>query len=235
MPPLSVRFTKKPDESTGAGLALQNGVPGVLHALHPRLRHKGCAASLWGKRRGRSQLLRQRLIVRVVLGVGDTGRVVRPRVQDGTLFRIVLGVFTIQIEVEATFVAVIPKENRRVIYVVLHQFFDELLADVGVIVRLPAGQFIEHIQAKLVAVIEEVAVRRLVAGTNCIAVHLFDQVDVVYGDLLRQGPAGVGPERVARKTLQEDALAVDEHALSGAELDGSEPKVLTHGVCHGTA
>ncbi len=70
------------------------------------------------------------------------------------------------------------------VYVVLHHLLDQLVTDIGVVVRLPAGELVEHVQAELVAGIEEVAVRRIVAGTDCVAVHLLDEVDVVSGDLL---------------------------------------------------
>src|ERR1035441_9839536 len=121
------------------------------------------------------------------------------------------------------------------VYVMLNHLPDQLLANVGVVMPVPAAEFIEHIYAEFVAGIEEMAVRRVVAGADRVAVQIFYDVDVVSGYLRGQGPAGIGPERMAVDAPEEDALAVDEHALAGAEFNGAESELLMHGMHHSIA
>src|SRR5271170_8084079 len=73
------------------------------------------------------------------------------------------------------------------------------------------------------------------ARTDRVGVHLLHEIDVISGNLFGQRPARIRPERVARKTFDEDAIAVDEQALSGADLNGAESEPLTHGMRDGIA
>src|ERR1035438_6882762 len=114
--------------------------------------------------------------------------------QHHALLRVVLCEVTVERGIPPAFIAVVPEENRRMVYVMLNHLLDQLLANVGVVMPVPAAEFIEHVYAEFVAGIEEMAVRRVVAGTDRVAVQILYYVDVVSGDLRGQGPAGIGPE-----------------------------------------
>ncbi len=226
---------KRPDKSAGSGLALQDGVPVVAQAC-PGAAVVQAVQHLGRKEDGiGGELLQQQFIAGIVLGVGDAWRIGCPRMQDDAFLRVVFGEVAVERRIEAALVAVVPEDDRGVVDVMLHHLADQFLTDLGVVVRLPACEFIEHVEAELVAGIEEVAIGRIVAGADRVAVHLLDQVDVVAGDLRGQGSAGIGPERVAGKALEEDATSVDEQALSGPDFDGAEAKPLMYGVHDGAA
>jgi hypothetical protein len=63
--------------------------------------------------------------------------------------------------------------------IVLDHLLYELSADPCVVLGMPSSELVENIQAQFVAGVEEVAVWRIVAGTNGVAVHLLDEVDIV--------------------------------------------------------
>ena len=88
-----------------------------------------------------------------MLRIGDTQGKGRPRVQDHALLRIELCELAVERWIEAAFVAVIPEEDRRMVYIVFNHLLNKLLADVRIVVRLPAAEFIQHIQSELVAAV----------------------------------------------------------------------------------
>ena len=59
--------------------------------------------------------------------------------QDHPLLRVVLCELAVKREIEPAFIAVVPEEDRRMVYVMLHHLLHQLLTDVGVVIRLPAA------------------------------------------------------------------------------------------------
>ena len=80
---------------------------------------------------------------RIMFGI-DAARLC-PRMQHVALLRIVLAELAVERRVPASFVAVVPEQNGRMIYVPLHEFTNQFLADASIVALLPSGQFIEHI------------------------------------------------------------------------------------------
>ena len=97
-----------------------------------------------------------------------------PRVKHAALLRIVKRKVAVQVAVPAALVAVVPEENRRVIDVPLDHFAHEQ-ATVGRVVRvMPAAEFIQHVEAQLVAGLEERLVGRVVRHPHRVHVQLLD-------------------------------------------------------------
>ncbi len=116
--------------------------------------------------------------------------------QNGAFGYVVLRIVSVEIEIESTFIAVIPEQNRRMILVMLDELLYQLVADACVVICLPARELIENVKAELIARIQKVLIRRIMAGAYSIGVQLLDQVDVVARDLLRMS-SGPNPARTS--------------------------------------
>ena len=99
---------------------------------------------------------------------------------------------------------------------------DQRRPDVLVVALLPAGQLVQHVQAELVAQVEEEVVRRVVRRPDGVHVQVLHQPDVQPGQARARGPAERRPERVPVGALEHDAAAVDIDAVAGPHLDGAE-------------
>ena len=108
-------------------------------------------------------------------------------------------------------------------HVARDHLLDQLLADFRVIGRLlPAGQLVQHVQAQLVAGIEEMLIRRIVRHPHGVHVHFLDQPDIGVADLLAQAPPRVRPEAVPADALEPDLLPVQVQPVARPDLERAE-------------
>ena len=150
--------------------------------------------------------------------------------QHATPLWVPLRVLSIQVEVEAALVAVAPEQDGWVIHVARDHGSHQLCAYGGVVGMLPAAQFVQHVQAQLVASLQEVLIRRVVRHAHGVHVHVLHQVHVSAADGLAQSAAGVRPEGVTVATLKQDPPSVHVETVAWPNLDGAEPEALGHAV-----
>ena len=150
--------------------------------------------------------------------------------QHATPLRVPLRVLSIQVEIEAALVAVTPEQDGWVIHVARDHGSHQLCAYGGIVGMLPAAQFVQHVQAQLVASLQEVLIRRVVRHAHGVHVHVLHQVYVSAADGLAQRAAGVRPEGVAVATLKQDPRSVHVETVAWPNLDGAEPEALGHAV-----
>ena len=150
--------------------------------------------------------------------------------QHATPLRVPLRVLPIQVEIEAALVAVAPEQDGWVIHVARDHGSHQLCAYGGVVGVLPAAQLVQHVQAQLVASLQEVLIRRVVRHAHGVHVHVLHQVHVSAADGLAQRAAGVRPEGVAVATLKQDPRSVHVETVAWAHLDGAEAEALVHAV-----
>ena len=98
--------------------------------------------------------------------------------QHAPLLGIELAKHLVERLVEAAFVAVVPKQNARMVHIPRHHFLDEFRADLVVVVIVPAREFIQHVKAEFVAQIKKLRVRRIMRHAHRIPVHVLDRVDI---------------------------------------------------------
>ena len=94
------------------------------------------------------------------------------------LLRIVQGKVAIEIAVPASFVAIVPEKNGRVVHVTLDHFLHEAATDLGVVSMLPTGEFIEHVESQFIAGLQKRLIRRIVRHSHGIHVHRLDQAHI---------------------------------------------------------
>jgi len=73
------------------------------------------------------------------------------RMYYGPLLKIPFGKISIQFFIGTAFVAIVPKNYGGVVKVTQHHFLYQRPARFGAVKFLPAGQFIQHINAEAVA------------------------------------------------------------------------------------
>jgi hypothetical protein len=78
-----------------------------------------------------------------------------------------------------------------------HHFLHQLLAGLGAVGLLPAGQLVEHVETQRVAQLQELRVGRVVGHAHGVHVHLLQQLHVEQLNGVVEGAAGFGPPAVA--------------------------------------
>ncbi len=112
-------------------------------------------------------------------------------------------------------------------HVARDHLLDQLLADLRVIRRLlPAGQFVQHVQAQLVAGVEKVFIRRIMRHPHGVHVHFLDQPDISVADFLTQASARIRPETVSTDTFESDLLPIKIQPVACTHLERPEAKML---------
>ena len=118
----------------------------------------------------------------------------RPRMQHATLLRVEFGEKMVEVRVPAAFITVVPKQNARMIHIARDHFLHELGSNFGIVVIVPAGEFVENVEAEFVAEVEELFVRRIVRHADGVHVGVLQRVDVETMHRLAQATSRVRPE-----------------------------------------
>src|SRR5213594_2444817 len=119
-----------------------------------------------------------------------------PGMKHLSLLRIPASELIVVFCVPATFVAVVPKQNARMIDVATDHLANQSATSGCVVGVMPAREFIQHIKTQFVARFQKMNIRRIVRHTNGVHVHLFDQLYIVIADLFAEGTSCVGPKRM---------------------------------------
>ena len=149
-----------------------------------------------------------------------------PGLQHLAVLGIPDGIVAPHLGVEAALVAVVPEEDAGVVHVAPYHLAYEASGRGRVVLALPAGQLVEHVEAQRVAVVQEVAVGRIVAHAHGVHVHLLYQSHVLQGYCRTDGASRLGPDGVAVHALQEHLHAVHVEAVALPYLDGAEAEAL---------
>ncbi|MNR00760.1 hypothetical protein D3C85_1165440 [compost metagenome] len=62
------------------------------------------------------------------------------------------------------------------VYIVYNQLFNQFFTCFGVVISLPAGKLIYHVQTQRIAYFKEIAVRRIVRHAHRIHIHVLHQL-----------------------------------------------------------
>ena len=158
-----------------------------------------------------------------------------PRVQHRPLLWIVKGKLAVEIAVPATLIAVVPDDDARVVHIALYQFAHEQPADDGAMGGLPSAQFVEHIEAELVAGFEKSLIGRIVRHADGVHIHGAQQSHIFVAILAVQRTPGLRAETVAVHALQQNALTIDVESLAFADFKSAKTKTGRRSVHSGIA
>ena len=152
---------------------------------------------------------------------------VGPCMHHMSLLRVILAEICIKGSVEATLVAVAPKEDAGMVHVALHHLLNQLVAHLVTIAVLPSCQLVEVEQSEGVAEVEKIRVWWVVRA-HSVHIHLFDETHIQLVQLAAHGASRPGVEAMAVRTLHQQLRVVEVQPVMWAELYGAESDALLH-------
>ena len=166
--------------------------------------------------------------LRIMTGVGTVK--LRPWLDHMTLLGIPETIVRTHILVESALITIRPYDYAGMIDITDNHLMDKTMSSQCVIWVLPSGQFVDHIEAKRIARIQEEDIRRIVRHTHGIHVHVLDKVYVLYGESLAARTPVIRTESVAAHALETHLGAIHIKTITITKLYGPETEFLLHAM-----
>ena len=148
------------------------------------------------------------------------------RVNNRTFLRIVFMKLSIQFGIPSFFITITPPNNRRMIHVTFYHAFNQTYSGGGIILAMPASQFVHHIKSERITGFQKFRVSRIMAQTDRIHIHAFHQKNIFYILLFTQRTATFRTEAMTIDTTYIDTHSVYIKSVAFTYFNGTETKVF---------
>ena len=148
------------------------------------------------------------------------------RVNNRTFLRIVFMKLSIQFGIPSFFITITPPNNRRMIHVTFYHAFNQTYSGGGIILAMPASQFVHHIKSERITGFQKFRVSRIMAQTDRIHIHAFHQKNIFYILLFTQRTATFRTETMTIDTTYIDTYSVYIKSVAFTYFNGTETKVF---------
>ena len=148
------------------------------------------------------------------------------RVNNRTFLRIVFMKLSIQFGIPSLFITITPPNNRRMIHVTFYHAFNQTYSGGGIILAMPASQFVHHIKSERITGFQKFRVSRIMAQTDRIHIHAFHQKNIFYILLFTQRTATFRTETMAIDTTYIDTYSVYIKSVAFAYFNRAETKIF---------
>ena len=163
--------------------------------------------------------------IRTIVHGFETGEVTL-RMDDRAFLRIVFMEFSVQFNVPAFFITIAPPDNGRMVHITFYHAFNQTYSRRGVVLTMPATQFIHNIESKRVACFQKFRVRRIVAQTDRIHIHALHQKYIFNILRFTQGTTAFGTETMTVDTTHIDTHPVHVQSVTFTNFDSTETECL---------
>ena len=157
--------------------------------------------------------------------------IIRPRVNYNSVLRVMLLKVVVQFVVPSTFISLIPNDHRRMVYITIYHFLNQLRSCFGIVPILPTGEFVEHKKSQRITGSQKMIIRRIMK-THCIHIHILYQVYIHHADAFAGTAATFGPNAVTVNSFHHDLSSVQVNTVAFSKIKRSKTDAFRNFV-HG--